>query len=68
MKAHRSRVRTAIVVAVAAAGVFALVNAIRAFLAIQQGGLMAGFGRDLGIGASLVGLLLVGTALLLWRR
>lgn len=55
-------------VALAAAGVFALVNAIRLFWAIQQGGLMAGMARDLGIGATVAGLLLVGAAVLLWRR
>jgi hypothetical protein len=68
VKSHGSRLRTATVVSLAAAGVFVLVNALRAFWAIQQGGSMAGFGRDLGIGASVVGLLLVGAALLLWRR
>jgi hypothetical protein len=68
MSARRSPVRTVVAVAMAALGVFAIVNAFRAFGAIQQGGLMAGFGRDFGIAACVVGLVLVAAAIFLWRR
>jgi hypothetical protein len=65
--AGRSRVRVALVATFAVFGVVAILFAAWMFSSIRQGGTMAGYARDLGVIASIAGLLAFGVAIVGWR-
>ncbi len=65
--AGRLRARMALVASPVLFGTSAILFAAWMFSSIRQGGTMAGYARDLGVIASIAGLLAIGAAAVVWR-